>query len=93
MLGLWKAVLIMWVHRDRGGRNAASSSAGSWVQDGAGTGIHSAVVRATGRSAVFESRAHLVLQDEVVYAGDCPAISDDRIQLFRTQHSWMTCLR
>jgi hypothetical protein len=40
-----------------------------------------------------DRRAHLVSQDEVVYAGDCPAISDDRIQLFRTQHSWMTCLR
>jgi hypothetical protein len=30
-----------------------------------------------------DRRAHLVSQDEVVYAGDCPAISDDRIQLFR----------
>jgi hypothetical protein len=34
-----------------------------------------------------DRRAHLVSQDEVVYAGDCPAISDDRIQLYRTQHS------
>jgi hypothetical protein len=40
-----------------------------------------------------DRRSHLVLQDEVVYAGDCPAISDDRIQLVRTQHSWLTCLR
>ena len=40
-----------------------------------------------------DRRAYLVLQDEVVYAGDCPAISDDRIQLFRTQHIWLTCLR
>ena len=31
-----------------------------------------------------DRRAHLVSQDEVVYASDCPAISDDRIQLFRT---------
>jgi hypothetical protein len=29
-----------------------------------------------------DRRAHLVSQDEVIYAGDCPAISDDRIQLF-----------
>jgi hypothetical protein len=56
-------------------------------------GIHSAVVRATGRTVVFESRAHLVSHDKVVYASDCPAISDDRIQLFRTRHSWLTCLR
>jgi hypothetical protein len=40
-----------------------------------------------------DSHAHLVSQDEVVYAGDCPAISDDRIQLFRTQHNWLTYLR
>lgn len=43
--------------------------------------------RATGRAVAFESRAHLVSQDEVVYASDCPAASDDRIQLFRTQYS------
>jgi hypothetical protein len=36
---------------------------------------------------VFESHAHLVSQYEVVYASDCPArMSDNRIQLFRTQH-------
>lgn len=32
-----------------------------------------------------DRRAHLVSQDEVVYAGDCPAISDDRIQLITAQ--------
>jgi hypothetical protein len=37
--------------------------------------------------------AHLVSQDEVVYAGDRLAISDDRIQFFRMQYSWLTCLR
>ena len=31
-----------------------------------------------------DRRTHLVSQDEVVYAGDCLAISEDRIQLFRT---------
>jgi hypothetical protein len=40
-----------------------------------------------------QPHAHLVSQDEVVYAGDCPTISDDRIQLFGTQRSWLTCLR
>ena len=57
------------------------------VQDGT-LGIHSAVVRATGRAVVLESRAHLVSKYEVVYTSDPPArISDNRIQLFRTQHS------
>jgi hypothetical protein len=28
---------------------------------------------------------HLVSQDEVVYAGDCVAISEDKLKLFRTQ--------
>ena len=51
-------------------------------------GIHSAVVRATGRAVVLESRAHLVSKYEVVYtSGPLARISDDRIQLFRTQHS------
>lgn len=36
----------------------------------------------------FDSRAHLVSKYEVVYTSDPLArISDDRIQLFRTQHS------
>ena len=56
--------------------------------------MHSAVVRATGRAVVLESRAHLVLKYEVVYASDPPArINDDIILLFRTQHSLPTCLR
>ena len=46
------------------------------------------MVRATGRAVVLESRAHFVSKYEVVYTSDPPArISDDRIQLFRTQHS------
>ena len=35
-------------------------------QDRTGTGIYSAVVRATGRAVVLESLAHLVSKDEVV---------------------------
>jgi hypothetical protein len=48
-------------------------------------GIHSTVVRATGRVVVLESHAHLVLKYEVVYTSNpLVGISDDRIQLFRT---------
>jgi len=50
------------------------------VQVGTGTGIHSAVVRATGRAVVLKSRAYLVSKYEVVYTSDPPArISDDGI--------------
>ena len=50
--------------------------------------MHSAVVRATGRAVVLGGRAHLVSKYEVVYATDPPArISNDRIQVFRTQDS------
>lgn len=52
------------------------------------TGIHSAVIRATGRTVILKSRAHLVLRYEVIYISDPPTrISDDGIQLFRTQHN------
>jgi protein-L-isoaspartate O-methyltransferase len=40
------------------------------VQDGTGTGIHSAVVRATGRVVVLESCAHLVSKCENVYTSN-----------------------
>jgi hypothetical protein len=50
--------------------------------------IHSAVVRATGRAVVFESCAHLVLKYAIVdTSGLLVRTSDDRIQLFRMQHS------
>jgi hypothetical protein len=53
------------------------------VQDGTGTGIHSAVVCATGRAVVLESRAHLA-KYEVVYTSDPLArINGDRIQLIQ----------
>ena len=45
------------------------------VRDGTGTGIHSAVVRATGRAVIFDGRTHLA-KYEVVYTNDPPARSN-----------------
>ena len=50
------------------------------VQDGAGSGIHAAVVRAAGWAVVFEYRAHFGEKYDVVYTvGPSARISDDRV--------------
>jgi hypothetical protein len=42
----------------------------------------------------FSKAVHILSRNrKLLYVSDCPVISDDRMQLFRTQHSWLTCLR
>jgi hypothetical protein len=51
------------------------------------TGIHSAMVRATGRAVVLESRAHLLSKYEVIYTSDPPARISAAVITRRRMHS------
>lgn len=51
------------------------------VDNGTGTGIHSAVLRATDGTVVFDGRAHCVSKHEVIYtSGTLASLNGDRIQ-------------